>query len=131
MINSIDVSSLDRSASSSRLLALVSVPGVDMISAGGGTLRPSIRGLYGLRITTLYRGAKIESQAWGEDHGIYIPEQGVNRVEIIKGPSALAYGVDGIGGVINFIADTPLQNVGREYGVDIGGLEIPTVTKHL
>lgn len=116
-INSIDVSSLDRSASSSRLLALGSVPGVVMISAGGGTLRPSIRGLSGLRITTLYRGAKIESQAWGEDHGIYIPEQGVNRVEIIKGPSALAYGVDGIGGVINFIADTPLQNVGRESGV--------------
>lgn len=113
-IKSIPVSKLDRSSAPSRLLAASSIPGVEMITSGGGVIRPAIRGLSGLRVSTLYRGAKIESQAWAEDHGIYIPEQGVNRIEVIKGPSALAYGTDGIGGVINFVAEDPLQEIGRE-----------------
>ncbi len=117
-ISTIKAEKLDRSAASSRLLAATSIPGVNMITAGGGTIRPSIRGLAGLRITTLYRGARIESQAWSEDHGIYIPEQGVNRVEVIKGPSALAYGTDCIGGVLNFIAENPLNSNGSEKGVN-------------
>ena len=102
-IASIEVSKLDRSASPSRFLATSSIPGVDMISAGGGVIRPVIRGLSGLRVITLYRGARIESQAWGEDNGVYLPEQSVARVEVIKGPSALAYGTEAIGGVINFV----------------------------
>ena len=116
-IASIEVSKLDRSASPSRFLATSSIPGVDMISAGGGVIRPVIRGLSGLRVITLYRGARIESQAWGEDHGVYLPEQSVARVEVIKGPSALAYGTEAIGGVINFVAETPEQIEGRKTGV--------------
>ncbi len=113
-INSIPVSTLDKTSSSSRLLAVSNIPGVEMMTSGGGVIRPVIRGLSGLRVSTLYRGAKIESQAWAENHGIYIPEQGVNRIEIIKGPSAVAYGTDGIGGVINFLAEDPLQEIGRK-----------------
>ena len=113
-VNSIPVKMLDRSASSSRILAIGGLSGVDLITAGGGTVRPSIRGLSGQRIATLYRGARIESQAWGEDHGIYLPEQGVSRVEVIKGPSAIAYGADCIGGVVNFVQETPLQEIGRK-----------------
>jgi iron complex outermembrane receptor protein len=120
-IASLKVGELDRSSFPSRILALSKEPGVDMITMGAGVIKPVIRGLSGLRVTTLYRGARIESQAWGEDHGIYIPEEGVDRVEVIKGPSALAFGTNSIGGVINFLPDHPLQEEGRESRISLRG----------
>ena len=120
-IASITVEQLDRSSSPSRIQALSSEPGVDMISLGGGVLKPVIRGLSGLRVITLLRGTRVESQAWGAEHGIYMPEQGVDRVEIIRGPSALAFGADALGGVLNFIPENPLTEIGRKSTISIRG----------
>ena len=120
-IASITVEELDRSSSPSRIQALASEPGVDMISMGGGVLKPVIRGLSGLRVTTLLRGARVESQAWGAEHGIYMPEQGVDRVEIIRGPSALEFGADALGGVLNFIPENPLTEIGRKSTISLRG----------
>ena len=120
-IATMDIEQLDRNASPSRIQALDAEPGVDMITAGSGMLRPVIRGLSGLRVATLYRGARIESQAWGADHGIYLPEQGVDRVEIIRGPSALAYGADASGGVLNFLPEDPLGKIGRKSVISLRG----------
>jgi iron complex outermembrane recepter protein len=120
-IATMTVEQLDRSSSPSRIQALSSEPGVDMISMGGGVLKPVIRGLSGLRVITLLRGTRIESQAWGAEHGIYMPEQGVDRVEIIRGPSALAFGADAIGGVLNFIPENPLTEIGRKSTISLRG----------
>ena len=46
-----------------------------MMSAGQGMLRPVLRGLSGLRVATVFLNARVESQAWGEGHGIFFPEQ--------------------------------------------------------
>jgi len=120
-IASMEAQQLDRSSSPSRIIALAKEPGVEMITSGGGVVIPVIRGLSGMRIATLYRGARIESQAWGADHGIYLPEQGVDRVEIIKGPNAIAIGSDAIGGVLNFLPENPLSEIGRESSLSIRG----------
>ena len=120
-IASMTVEQLDRSSAPSRIQALTSEPGVDMISMGGGVLKPVIRGLSGLRVTTLLRGTRVESQAWGAEHGIYMPEQGVDRVEIIRGPSALAFGGDALGGVLNFIPENPLTEIGRKSTISLRG----------
>jgi len=120
-IASMTVEQLDRSSAPSRIQALASVPGVDMISMGGGVLKPVIRGLSGLRVVTLLRGTRVESQAWGAEHGIYMPEQGVDRVEIIRGPSALAFGADALGGVLNFIPENPLTEIGRKSTISLRG----------
>ena len=120
-IASMTVEELDRSSSPSRIQALASEPGVDMISLGSGVLKPVIRGLSGLRVTTLLRGSRVESQAWGAEHGIYMPEQGVDRVEIIRGPSALEFGADALGGVINFIPENPLTEIGRKSTISLRG----------
>ena len=125
-ISSMKVEQLDRSSSPSRIIALATETGVEMITSGGGVVIPVIRGLSGMRIATLYRGAKIESQAWGADHGIYLPEQGVDRVEIIKGPNAIAIGSDAIGGVLNFLPENPLSEIGRESSVSIRGFTSST-----
>ena len=66
-IATISETQLNRSAVPSQIQALANTPGVDMISMGSGIVKPVIRGLSGLRIATLFRGARIESQAWGEE----------------------------------------------------------------
>ena len=112
---------IDQLPATSRIEALAALPGVDMASNGAGTLRPVIRGLSGLRIATLFNGARIESQAWGEHHGIYVPEEGVQAVEVIRGPATLAYGSDAYGGVLNFIPKAPLSEQGRENRLSVTG----------
>ena len=117
----LQATALDQIPATSRIEALAALPGVDMVSNGAGTLRPVIRGLSGLRIATLYNGARIESQAWGEYHGIYLPEEGVQAVEVIRGPATLAYGSDAYGGVLNFIPKAPLSEQGRENRLTLSG----------
>lgn len=117
----LQATALDQVPATSRIEALAALPGVDMVSNGAGTLRPVIRGLSGLRIATLYNGARIESQAWGEYHGIYLPEEGVQAVEVIRGPATLAYGSDAYGGVLNFIPKAPLSEQGRENRLTLSG----------
>lgn len=116
-----DAVQLDQIPASSRIAGLAATAGVDMVTAGAGMLRPVIRGLSGLRIATLFNGARIESQAWGEYHGIYIPEEGVERVEIIRGPGTLAHGSDAYGGVLNFVPNQVLQERGRKSQVSLSG----------
>lgn len=113
-VERLSVRALDEIPAVSRIEALASLPGVDMVTAGMGIMRPMIRGLTGLRVATLFNGARVESQAWGEYHGIYIPEEGVRAVEIIRGPASLAYGSDAYGGVLNFVPLAPLSEQGRE-----------------
>jgi vitamin B12 transporter len=47
-----------------------------------------------------------------------IPTEDIERIEIIKGPAALAYGPDATGGVINVI--TRVQNQGGSLGTSVG-----------
>ena len=131
----LQVTDLDQIPAASRIAALASLPGVDMVTAGQGSMRPMIRGLSGLRIATLFNGARIESQAWGEYHGIYIPEEGVRSVEVIRGPASLAYGSDAYGGVLNFVPVAPLAEKGRESRLSLnlfsvtGGWQVTGATE--
>jgi iron complex outermembrane receptor protein len=42
------------------------------------------------------------------------------RVEVIRGPSALLYGVGNFGGVVNYLVKTPHDRVGGEFSVEAG-----------
>jgi outer membrane receptor protein involved in Fe transport len=42
------------------------------------------------------------------------------RVEVIRGPSALLYGVGNFGGVVNYLVKTPEKKAGGEIGAEIG-----------
>lgn len=44
---------------------------------------------------------KHEGQQWGDDHGLEIDQFAIDRAEVIKGPGALLYGSDAIGGVLS------------------------------
>jgi iron complex outermembrane receptor protein len=104
-----------QNASSNIIDALTKVPGVSQITTGSGISKPVIRGMGYNRVVVVNDGIRQEGQQWGDEHGIEIDENSVNRVEILKGPASLAYGSDAMAGVINMIA-TPTLPEGSVKG---------------
>ena len=83
------------------------LPGVSQLSTGAGISKPVIRGLYGNRIQTVVMGMRFDNQQWQDEHGLGLQDIGVERVEVIKGPAALMYGSEAMGGVINILEEKP------------------------
>jgi iron complex outermembrane recepter protein len=86
---------------------LVKVPGVSQVSTGPAISKPFIRGLGYNRVLVINDGVRQEGQQWGDEHGIEIDEQNVNKVEVLKGPASLMYGSDALAGVVNIISVVP------------------------
>lgn len=113
-IVSISRTFLKQNLSTNIVNAIASVPGVNAVTTGPNVAKPFIRGLGFNRILTLFDGVRQEGQQWGEEHGIEIDENLVDRVEVVKGPASLLYGSDAIGGVVNFIPPSaPPEGVKR------------------
>lgn len=80
--------------------SLEKLPGINTINTGVGISKPVIRGLSFNRVIVADQGIKQEGQQWGADHGLEIDQFSPEQVEIVKGPSSLLYGSDGLGGVV-------------------------------
>lgn len=76
------------------------IPGVSTISTGVGIGKPVIRGLSSNRVLTYTQGVRLENQQFGGEHGLGINAEGVESIEVIKGPASLLYGSDALGGVL-------------------------------
>ena len=92
---------LENHFSGSLIQSLEDIPGVKAMNIGSSQSKPTIRGLGFNRMAVTENGIKHESQQWGEEHGLEIDQFAIDRAEILKGPAALMYGSDAIGGVIN------------------------------
>ncbi|MDP4239158.1 MAG: TonB-dependent receptor [Bacteroidota bacterium] len=103
-ITVVTTTQLQQQASTNIIDALSSQPGFSQITTGSGISKPVIRGLGYNRVVVLNNGVRQEGQQWGDEHGIEIDENEVNRVEILKGPASLMYGSDAMAGVINFFS---------------------------
>ncbi|WP_246294883.1 TonB-dependent receptor [Piscinibacter koreensis] len=80
------------------------LPGVSSTYFGPNANRPVIRGLDGDRIRILNNGgASIDASSLSFDHAVPIDPLVVERVEVLRGPGALLYGGNAIGGVVNAI----------------------------
>jgi len=86
--------------------SLKNVAGVQSSDIGSGSSKPIIRGLGLNRVAVSENGIKQEGQQWGADHGLDIDALQTEKVEIIKGVGAIAYGGDAIGGVIQIKNDS-------------------------
>jgi len=95
-------------ASTNIIDALKKVPGVDGISDGQSIAKPTIRGLGYNRVVTVNDGVRQEGSQWGDEFGIEVDPNSVDRVEILKGPASLVYGSDAISGVINMLPEKTL-----------------------
>jgi len=66
--------------------------------------RPVIRGLGGERVLIMQDGERTgDISAQSADHAVTIDPMGADEIEIARGPAALAYGANAIGGVINVV----------------------------
>ncbi|HEY9235983.1 MAG TPA: TonB-dependent receptor [Phenylobacterium sp.] len=85
---------------------LSGLPGVRSTFFGPGASRPVIRGLAGPRVMVLSNGVgMIDASALSPDHQVANDPQEAERIEVLRGPSALAYGGSAIGGIVNIIDD--------------------------
>lgn len=76
-------------------------PGMQTVKTGPNVSKPFINGLGYNRVLTLYDGMRVETQQWGDEHGVPMDDYAIERAEVIKGPSSLMYGSDAIAGVLS------------------------------
>lgn len=80
--------------------------GVSSSFFGPNASRPVIRGMDGERIRVLNNGTGVlDASAASQDHEVAVEPMAVERIEIVRGPSALLYGSSAVGGVVNVITN--------------------------
>ena len=83
---------------------LQSQPGVTASSFGPTASRPILRGLSGERVRILVDGiGTLDLSSSDPDHQVTINPLTAERIEVLRGPSALLFGSSAIGGVVNVI----------------------------
>lgn len=83
---------------------LAALPGIASTNFGPGASRPIIRGLDNDRVRILSNGVGvIDVSATSPDHAVAADGLEAARIEVLRGPAALAYGQNAIGGVVNVI----------------------------
>jgi len=116
----------EHSASGNVIDEIATLPGVSAVTTGPNISKPFIHGLGYNRVITAVDGIRQEGQQWGDEHGIEVDQNSIDRVEIIKGPASLTFGSDAIGGVVNLITSPPvtegkiLGSVQSIYGTNNG-----------
>lgn len=80
------------------------LPGVSTTTYGPMVGRPIIRGMDGDRIRLLQNGvAAYDASSLSYDHAVPQDPLSIERIEVVRGPAALLYGGNAIGGVVNTI----------------------------
>lgn len=101
---------------------LASQPGISASSFGPTASRPIIRGLSGERVRILVDGiGSLDLSASDPDHAVAINPLTAERIEVLRGPSALLFGSSAIGGVVNVI-DTRIPRRMPEGPVDVDAI---------
>ncbi|MBP8776468.1 MAG: TonB-dependent receptor [Bacteroidaceae bacterium] len=120
-IDAIKKSDLSLVGTPNLMESITSVPGVDMISKGSGISKPVIRGLSMNDILVLNDGVRIENYQFSENHPLGVDDVNLDKVEIVKGPASMLYGSDAIGGVLNFVKESPapVDKIEGEYGLQL------------
>jgi iron complex outermembrane recepter protein len=113
-IESIDSRGIQKNLQANLLNSLTGIAGFNTINVGVGIAKPVIRGMSMNRVMVIEQGIKQEGQQWGADHGLEIDQFNVARLEILKGPSAIIYGADAMGGLVQIRPEPPKTENGIE-----------------
>jgi iron complex outermembrane recepter protein len=83
---------------------LAKLPGVSSTSFGPNASRPILRGFQGERVRVLKDGiGSVDVSNTSVDHPVVVNPLTAERIEVLRGPSALLYGSAAIGGVVNVL----------------------------
>lgn len=97
---------------------LAGMPGLRSTAYGPGASRPVIRGLAGPRVLLLQNGVgMVDASSLSPDHAVPSEAGQASRIEVLRGPSTLAYGGSGIGGVVN-VMDDRIPSKRAQDGID-------------
>jgi iron complex outermembrane receptor protein len=79
-------------------------PGVSATSFGPNASRPVLRGFQGERVRVLTDGiGSLDVSNTSVDHAVAINPLTAERIEVLRGPAALLFGSEAIGGVVNVV----------------------------
>lgn len=80
------------------------LPGVSASSFGPNASRPVLRGFQGERVSILTDGiGSLDVSSTSADHAVAINPLTADRIDVLRGPTALLYGTSAIGGVVNVL----------------------------
>ena len=92
-------------------------PGLQTVKTGPNVSKPFINGLGYNRVLTLYDGIlRVETQQWGDEHGVPMDDYIIDKAEVIEGPASLMYGSDAIAGVVSMFNAIPKETDGKIHG---------------
>jgi iron complex outermembrane recepter protein len=98
------------------------LPGVSATSFGPTASRPILRGFQGDRIRVLTDGiGSIDVSNTSVDHPVVIDPLLAERIEVLRGPSALLFGSSAVGGVVN-VVDTRIPRTRPENGYRVNAI---------
>lgn len=84
--------------------ALRYLPGMDSKGFGPNSSRPIVRGQDSDRIKILRNSAStVDVSSLSFDHGVPVDPFSLTQVEVLRGPSSLAYGGNAVGGAVNLV----------------------------
>ncbi|MCE2397849.1 MAG: TonB-dependent receptor [Gemmatimonadetes bacterium] len=110
---------------------LAAMPGLAVASMGPTVSQTVIRGLSGDRVLMLEDGtATGDASNSGSDHTTALDPSSARRIEVVRGPGALLYGGNGLGGVINVIRDE-IPSAVPHHPTGAATLQTQTVTGSL
>lgn len=101
---------------------LAHLPGVSATSFGPNASSPVLRGFQGERVRVLTDGiGSLDVSSTSADHAVAINPLTADRIEVLRGPSALLFGSAAIGGVVNVI-DSRIPRRVPDEAVHIDGI---------
>ncbi len=97
---------LRRKLGTSVAATLAGEPGISQRYNGPAAAQPVIRGLGGDRVLVLEDGQRTgDISTTSGDHAVAIDPLTAERIEVVRGPAALMYGSNALGGVINVVRE--------------------------
>jgi iron complex outermembrane recepter protein len=94
-------------------------PGVSATSFTPGSSRPVLRGFQGERVRVLTDGiGSIDVSNTSADHAVTIDPLTAERIEVLRGPAALLFGGQAIGGAVN-VLDRRIPRAQPEGGTHV------------
>ncbi len=83
---------------------LANIPGVTATQFGPNVARPMIRGLDADRVRIMQNGVGVlDASSVSGDHAVAIDPLVIEQIDVVRGPAALLYGGNAMGGAVNAI----------------------------